>query len=203
LIGNDVVDLRDAGAQAGARHPRFDERIFAPEERATLAADDCPDRLRWIFWAAKEAAYKVARKRDRACVFSPVRFVVKLSASSEGVVELGAARFPVRVMASSGVVHAVATDAAFSDARLCMGVRELPPEALLDPAAPGRAARELAVSHLRSRCAEGGALRVARDGRIPVLEVDGERSAADLSLSHHGRWVAFACQLPERGELSA
>ena len=64
MIGNDVVDLGDAEVQPGATHPRFDARVFAREEREALRASGAPNRLRWILWAAKEAAYKAARKLD-------------------------------------------------------------------------------------------------------------------------------------------
>jgi hypothetical protein len=38
-----------------------------------------------------------------------------------------------------------------------------------------------------------GAVHIGRSGRIPTVEVDGR--GLDLSLSHHGRFVAFACDL--------
>jgi hypothetical protein len=45
-------------------------------------------------------------------------------------------------------------------------------------------------------------LGVTHDGRIPRLERAGHAVGADLSLSHHGRFVAFACVLPvESAEL--
>ena len=37
-------------------------------------------------------------------------------------------------------------------------------------------------------------LEIARRGRIPVLRVDGEDAPLDLSLSHHGRFVAWATE---------
>jgi hypothetical protein len=45
-------------------------------------------------------------------------------------------------------------------------------------------------------------LDVGADGRMPTLQVDGRVANATLSLSHHGRFVAFACRLPELGRLS-
>ncbi len=77
MVGNDVVDLR-ARIVAGPRHPRFDARVFAPSEHRALRESAEPDALRWAFWAAKEAAYKVAKKLDDEAVWSPVRFVVRI-----------------------------------------------------------------------------------------------------------------------------
>jgi phosphopantetheinyl transferase len=35
-------------------------------------------------------------------------------------------------------------------------------------------------------------LSIGRRGRIPILELDGRPTALALSLSHHGRWIAYA-----------
>jgi phosphopantetheinyl transferase (holo-ACP synthase) len=195
LVGNDVVDLCEPDALPGARHPRFDARVFRADELGQIASSEVPMRMRWKLWAAKEAAYKLARKRDSRCVFSPVRFVVKLSGAA-GVVEHGTERFAVRVVDVAGFVHVVATDGAVPADRLCVGVKELSEGARRDPAGPSRAVREFAMSRVRSRFAEAGDVTVSRRGRVPVLEVGGTRASADLSLSHHGRWIAFACELP-------
>ncbi len=76
MLGNDVVDLCDRDSHPTTLHPRFDERVFTDGERAALAASDSIGRERWRIWAAKEAAYKAARKLDARICFSPRRFVV-------------------------------------------------------------------------------------------------------------------------------
>ncbi len=70
-------------------------------------------------------------------------------------------------------------------------VAELPaPEA--DPSAAVRAlAREELAPLLGTSVA---ALEIARRGRIPVLRIDGRDAPYDLSLSHHGRFVAYAAE---------
>jgi hypothetical protein len=40
-----------------------------------------------------------------------------------------------------------------------------------------------------------GSLAIVKRERIPVLCAGGALAGADLSLSHHGRFVAFACEL--------
>ena len=196
MIGNDVVDLRDPEAGAEARHPGFDARVFTPAERAALAASATPERLRWQLWAAKEAAYKLLKKRDPRCVFSPRRFAVSLREGGSADVAHADVRVRVGFDPSADFVHAVATDGDLSPARLRVGVRRLPSAAGAAPDAPGRAVRQLAVSALRDVWPTAASVRIGRAGRVPVVEVDGVRADADLSLSHHGRWVAFACELP-------
>src|SRR5262245_10451358 len=189
MIGDDVVDLGDEDTGAGTRHPGFDARVFDRTERALLAASRYPRRLRWILWAAKESAYKAARKQVPGTVFAPSCFVVEPAANGRMTVRAGARRFRIEVGGDREHVHAVAQPAGGA-ARICTGV------ARLDGAAPSAAARRLAVTRLAPVLGVSPErLTIHRDGRVPVLWIDGAPGAADLSLSHHGRFVSFACAL--------
>jgi phosphopantetheinyl transferase (holo-ACP synthase) len=195
MVGNDVVDLTDAETREGARHPRFDARVFAPGERRKLAAAGPETPLRWALWAAKEAAYKVARRRDPACTFSPALFVVELDARLAGRVRHGGAVYPVRVTLNRDWVHAVATAPRRALAGIAAGVHPLGDAAA--GATPGLAARRFAIAELAPQLGDDPAsLSIHSRERIPRLR---RRSgpAADLSLSHHGRFVAYACALPQ------
>jgi phosphopantetheinyl transferase (holo-ACP synthase) len=193
VIGNDVVDLCDPETRPGATHPRFDSRVFARPELALLRRSGAPERLRWILWAAKEAAYKVARKLDPKATFAPARFAVRLDARLRGRVEHAGRRLFVAVRAEPGSLHAIASDAELAPERLLLGQERLAPPA----ADPGQAVRRLALEELVLRLgAAPSELAIARRGRVPQLLRRGEASGLDLSLSHHGGLVAFACELP-------
>jgi phosphopantetheinyl transferase (holo-ACP synthase) len=191
MVGNDVVDLRDRSVAAGPRHPRFDARVFAPSEHRALRECDAANPLRWAFWAAKEAAYKVAKKLDDAAIWSPVRFVVHIDASGSGRVEHEGRDISVRVEKDAERVHAVASDTSGSLARVRARVAELP-AADANPSAAVRALACEDLAGLLDRPAE--LLEITRRGRIPVLRVSGEDASLDLSLSHHGRFVAWATE---------
>jgi phosphopantetheinyl transferase len=182
MIGNDVVDLADAETRESAIHARFDARVFAPAELRGLARAGDRTRLRWSLWAAKEAAYKAAKRIDPALGFSPVSFVVELGEDGRGIVVSAAGRFAVDVAADEACLHAVATTgpaalrAAFrtnASGDASLAARRF---ALAD------AARELGVDPARTT--------IETSGRLPWLRV-GERRLP-LSLSHHGSWIGYA-----------
>jgi phosphopantetheinyl transferase (holo-ACP synthase) len=198
MIGNDVVDLLDPAVQPGATHPRFDERVFTPEEREAIAASGAPNRLRWMLWAAKEAAFKVARKLDPRAVFSPARFAVALESTLRGVVRHGERRIAVRIHEDAAAIHAVAASDGASLARVRAEVVALPEP---DRGGSASAVRSLAIGEIaRAMGAPPGDLEIVKQDRIPHLLLRGEQSGVDLSLSHHGRLVAFACEV-EPGDL--
>lgn len=188
MVGNDVVDLR---AAAEPRHPGFDARVFDASELARVEADAS---LRWSFWAAKEAAYKRARRDDPGVVFSPGRFAVELGPSGRGSVRHGSRAWSVRVEVGSGFVHAVAADTPEDVERALARVAPLE-----DPAAESREVRGMALGDLaRVLQRDAASLHIERRGRLPCLRIDGCEGATPISLSHHGRFVAYAW-LPTRG----
>lgn len=239
MVGNDVVDLRDPDSDAGTHPRRFDERVFSSSEQQMLRQSDVSgqrsefahrsgsSRLRWRLWAAKEAAFKAARKRDTATVFSPPRFEVEFSGADAGRVthrpKCGTVEcFDLRWWQTEDAVHAVAKAASAgsdaplerSSARLIHGFRRLEAEDVAQSSSaqttahkstdtscgaswgPSRAVRSFAREQLgRALDLPSDALDIRTHGRVPVLWLGTDVAAADLSLSHHGDWIAFACWL--------
>jgi hypothetical protein len=194
-LGNDVVDLGDPEARLDGRHPRFEERVFTPGERAALAASRQRQRLHWALWAAKESAYKARKRLAPEAVFSPREYEVELSplpaAGEPGVVSGHARRhgeaFALEVQVDGATVHAIAR----------AGPEKATPARILwrvVPAVgdPGLSVRRLAAAAIGSALGlDPGDLRIA--GRPPALLHRGRVLGATVSLSHHGRFVAFAC----------
>jgi phosphopantetheinyl transferase (holo-ACP synthase) len=205
MLGNDLVDLSDPEASVARLHPRFDARVFDEEELEAIRGSEAPARLRWILWAAKEAAYKVARKQEATTVFSPRRFRVTLPRPGCAVVAHEGRHFAVTIAARRDHVHAVARDGKAPHGwSLVTGVCRLAgsggPGMRHD--LPSAAVRDLAIARLAGRLRVPACeLAIERDGRVPRLVVRGQPALADLSLSHHGRLVAFACELELCGGL--
>lgn len=191
MLGNDVVDLGQPSTQPGAQHPRFDARVFTERERALIAAAATPN-ARWKLWAAKEAAFKAAKKLDPSVVWAPARFEVTLTAPLAGSVRHGGRSFALRLLENDQLVHALAQQGTLAEDVLC-GVAEragADESAAASAFACGEIAARLGVPVRR--------VTIAKRGRVPVLCVDGAPARADLSLSHHGRFVAYACALAPR-----
>ena len=197
MIGNDVVDLGDADSRVAGHHPRFDDRVFAPSERELIAACPAGERVRWLLWAAKESAYKAARRADVHTVFSPSRFVVCLTAGTGATVAAAGRTFDVELRADDEHVHAIARGRDDARATVYSAVACL---AAVGGTTPSAAVRRITVTTLaRLLDIPERELALTREGRVPRLWVRGRPSAAELSLSHHGRFVAFACRWTDCG----
>lgn len=127
LVGNDVVDLEAPGARRKSADLRFLGRVFTADEAARIRAAADPDRMLWMLWSAKEAAFKVARKLRHDLPFAHRRFEAWLDAAAEGAGQGGRASggvrlhggrgfglswLPVEWRVSGSVVHCVARSVA-------------------------------------------------------------------------------------------
>jgi phosphopantetheinyl transferase (holo-ACP synthase) len=205
VIGNDVVDLADTDSVVVAHHPKFDVRVFAAEERELLQRSADVERLRWSLWAAKESTFKLLRRSATALVFSPSRFVVRPTGKNSATVDAAGEAVDVRFESGGDFVHAVACHETLHREGIAFAVADA--AAVLvrssedstaaasgpDPATAGAAARRLALTTIARVLGERiESLSVSLDGRAPVLLRGGRPLPGTLSLSHHGRFVAFA-----------
>lgn len=214
-VGNDVVDLGDPRIEGKTGDTRFLERVLAPAEREALAAAADPDRLLWTCWAAKEATYKVVSKRLSA----PPVFIHREYVLREHVVEHAGVSYPLRVDGTARWIHVVAADGAAPEHAFCevhpLDRASAPWSAPLEELCARMTAREVdAVHSLRSAAVRLGAraalaralgveerrLEIVCDPgpagrRPPRVLLDGRPGPADVSLSHHGGWIAWAVLL--------
>ena len=197
-VGNDVVDLDDPDTRLDGLHPRWDERVFGAAEREALEASPSRHLLHWALWAAKESAYKAQKRLDPETVFAPRELEIELSAlpATRAGVAVGRAlhrgrAVGIEVHVDGACLHAVARSEG-EDARLLWGA-----EAALGD--PGAGARRLAAAAIgRALGLDPSDLRIV--GRPPVATLRDRRIEVGVSLSHHGRFVAFACTLGDSAQ---
>ena len=202
IVGNDVVDLGDRESRPESLHRRWDLRAFTPAERDRVHGSPSPHRTRWALWAAKESAFKVARKLDPGVSFVPRAFRVgeEVAHGLHGarvVVRNASRAFDVWLEETRDWVHAVAV----AVPRGRPGPSG-PPGAAVETvtggsgageACPGRRVREVARSLLASGLALlPGEITIRSMDRIPRALCPRRGVEVDLSLSHHGRFVACA-----------
>lgn len=207
-VGNDVVDLRDPANQPDAIHPRFDRRVFGRVERDALAAGPAATRHveRWKRWAAKESAFKLIRQIHADAPFHPRELVVSGVTATSARIEAPPLGRTLAVVfdVDDERVHAVATDP--DDRRRPDGAPagEVRSGLRQRSGGPGIETPEREVRRCAARAlaewlvVEAASVRIEPAGpgdRRPVARAGDLVLPADVSLSHDGRWLAWALLL--------
>ncbi len=204
-MGNDIVDLKAPGAMGKAGNARFVRRILTIEEQQAVLCADHPDALLWILWAAKEAAYKAVSKSHPDVSFSPGRYSVKLKNEKPGVLG-GMVKTPggivrIRIFSHEDYVHCIGITASHSGLdRIVYGIKAISREEKMNhpPACQSMAARKLAKERIASYTGrDQDDIQIIRNNTArgqgpPMVYFKGKKDNIDISLSHDGRFVAYA-----------
>ncbi|MFP4160038.1 MAG: 4'-phosphopantetheinyl transferase superfamily protein [Desulfobacterales bacterium] len=188
---------------------RFVSRVLTDNEKRFFDRSAARDIYLWAAWAAKETAYKALVKTREDIASWPSLYEARFDCEDfpgisqcRGVVETAAYSVRVILYINDGYVHCVGTAAggASVDA-LCSGVDEIAPDRR-DPPGRSEAVRQAAIrsiSRLTQVSPSDMEIKRHRNKRgfgPPLLYISGKPSGIDLSLSHHGRFAAFAFTLP-------
>jgi len=201
-VGNDVVDLKDPENIGKSRDDRFLGRVFTAGERELIASAPSPDTLLWSLWAAKEAAFKAVSSGDPTVCSIPHRYRVVLEAEDAkrkivrlaGKVITPRGELVLEVAVSADWVHALAAGAEEALKRLYRRVKRLEGgKGAADPSAfvRGELLREIA-RHLDCPVGDLSVVKNQDGLGVPRVLFRGDLLAAEVSLSHDGRFAAFA-----------
>ncbi|MDI6726298.1 MAG: 4'-phosphopantetheinyl transferase superfamily protein [Smithellaceae bacterium] len=202
------MDLHSPEARGKCLDQPFAARVLTAAEEEALDRNGRRDLLLWLIWAAKETAFKAMSKAEGGLSFIPRRFQLDLAGIPADLSSLGNWYGLVRTPGGEVYVKADATD----DYVHVVGCTD--GEALKRItafcAAPGGDEAELPRSE-ESRLVRGTAietlavylgvsptdLEIRRLPGVkglgpPLLYHKDTPAAVDLSLSHHGRYVAVA-----------
>ncbi len=217
VAGVDVVDLGDPRCPGKASDRRFVGRVLADEEQRALEAAPDPDLHLWLLWSGKEAAFKALSRREGAPpVFRHRDFVVRVEGESpgtplvpgrpsggrrvlEGRCRWAGRRARIRWELAGRRILALALEGGDPSTGLRVGAADI-------GGAEPRVPRERCSVEVRRHAAEevARALDVSPSrvaiataagpaGRSPPLALlDGRPAPVEVSLSHHGRWIAWA-----------
>jgi hypothetical protein len=211
-VGNDIVDLKAPSAIKKSRDTRFVQRVLGTAEMERVLASDQPDSLLWAFWAAKETSYKVVSKSYPGVSSAPRRYPVCMSPdrtgdAASGIVHTPCGTIPVKWLFTDDYVHCIGADAEDPAAagrldRIESGLSRIDTRGetgswSLQGEESIQVRRHAAVhiaSHL-SRDPDDICIKRAKGpGGMgpPVACVEDEPDEIDVSLSHDGRFLAYA-----------
>jgi len=206
-VGNDIVDLTDQYAREKADDPRFVNRVLTPDEQECLASSDTPNHLLWAFWSAKETAYKIISKSHPDVSSAPRRFDVTLEDTHNRITS-GKVKTPygvvhILVIFDNDYIHCVGVEDQhvtskrikhgmyFIGDKNCHNIKE---QAKTESMMAREAAKNGIASYLMLSPEDIDIIRPKTSQRNtpPYVSINGKKIDIDISLSHDGKYVAYA-----------
>jgi phosphopantetheinyl transferase (holo-ACP synthase) len=194
------VDLREPANAEKSRESRFLKKILTNAEIEFVQNAKNPDLALWSHWACKETAYKVVKKSLSDAAFLPrqwqVTFNKRESIHSDGEVTIpGHDSVYIRLFSNSNYVHCVGADVLTSLDKLIWSVEALPEEERINPSLYLRnCLGQSLAKHFSLNSHNIKIKRTRENGEIqpPHVYLNGSKTDIDISLSHDGRFVAYA-----------
>lgn len=209
-VGNDIVDLLSPYAIGKSRDKRFVDRVLTKEEKTVVLSSNKPDTYLWAFWAAKESAFKAVSKEDPHLSSVPKRYPVKFHSNRDentgnlkGIVHTPAGIVNIVVYFTHDFCHCVGTiDGCLRKNRVIYETSSIDFNSCPDYSRSNDEAsllvRKIAKCKISTffQLDESGIDIVRSDtqkgNEPPVVYYRNDLTNIDLSLSHDGRFVAYA-----------
>lgn len=74
MLGNDIVDLRQARRDSKWERKGYLEKICTPAEQELILNAEVPSVMLWLVWSMKEAAYKAENRLTNQRLYAPASF---------------------------------------------------------------------------------------------------------------------------------
>ncbi|MEM6515182.1 MAG: 4'-phosphopantetheinyl transferase superfamily protein [Bacteroidota bacterium] len=192
MIGNDIVDLSFAEMSSNWKRPRFLEKIFTENERQIIFSSPDKHKIVWRLWSMKEAAYKAYRRDEANPFFNPKKLSCSLISESIGTVNVLGNHYETITEMTNEFVHSLA----YQKAKKIHLKREIFELKSKQHQHQSDEVREKLRSTIWSTFTdnirpEKLVINKAING-MPYLVLDKEKLDSIVSLSHHGRFGAYA-----------
>lgn len=203
-IGNDVVDWKHPTNLNKSRDFRYLKKILTSAEIEFVCNSENPDKALWSFWACKETAYKTIRKSYAGLPFLPRQWSVLVNVHNrmftEGeVIIAGADPVFVRIFdLPAGCLHCLGADNLTDLDGINWGIETLPEFSSgedNESSSFGRRCLTRKLAYFYQLNFQELEVRRAKEGgelQPPQLYYENKKTPFDISLSHDGKFVAYA-----------
>jgi phosphopantetheinyl transferase (holo-ACP synthase) len=186
-----------------SRDLRFLKKILTSAECEFVSAAEDPNIALWSLWAGKETAYKIIKKSTDKASFLPRFWTVQPRKSRKKkndweVILPGEEKIFIRLFPAENYVHCVGSNDLSALDKIICGVAQMSAADIENINMPSTFARErlaLALAdhfHLNSRDIEIRREKKEGELRPPCVYYEKKKYPVDISLSHDGRFVAYA-----------
>jgi phosphopantetheinyl transferase (holo-ACP synthase) len=83
MIGNDLVDLKTAAIESNWHRKGFLNKLFTVGEQDLISHAVVPQKMVWLLWSMKEAAYKIYNRRSGIRAYAPTKLHCEITRNTD------------------------------------------------------------------------------------------------------------------------
>ena len=188
MIGNDIVDLKQAAKESNWQRSRFLDKVFTKQEHHYISASRQQELFVWLLWSMKEAAYKAYVQQFEVRFFSPKKIACTLTSNSTGIVSINEMTYKTTSTITEDYIYTIAiikeTDTVTN---FCFEMESMAYKV------QSKTVKSQFLEHFAKTNKESlNKLSLTKNNvGIPQLFKDGIRVDLSLSFTHHGVFCGY------------
>ncbi len=181
MIGNDIVDLQLANKQSNWQRSGWLQKIFTVTEQKSILFSENPSQLVWRFWSMKEAAYKAHQSYIK---HYPKYAPWDYECQPGGEVIVNNHLYDTQTEVTKEYVYSIAQRINTTNYCSTIFKKELDLKLQL---------KQILAQKLK---VDISSVSIKKDTyQIPRLYINNKKEDIPISLTHHGKYSAFAVTL--------
>ena len=109
MIGNDIIDIKEAKRSSNWERKGFMQKVFTVNEQRIITTSTNPFTVVWRLWSMKESAYKIYIQAGGDRFFNPTKFECTLYSLQNGQVKMNTTIFKTSTSINSNYIFSTAT----------------------------------------------------------------------------------------------
>ena len=185
MVGNDIVDLREANRTSNWQRPRYLEKLFTFREQQLIHNATNSFSMVWRLWSMKESAYKLYTQLNPSRFYNPKGFECDIS-NFNGIVKFKDFECNVKTQITS---RYIISEARFIDSEMTSKIIELKGKRPKSHSNILKEALLIQLSKLHQLSKENFKFQKS-ELNIPVVICNSVK--IQVSISHHGCFGTYA-----------
>ncbi|MEL0645410.1 4'-phosphopantetheinyl transferase superfamily protein [Olleya sp. Ti.3.14] len=183
MIGNDIVDLKQAAKDSSWKRPRFLDKIFTPREQQLIWSAKDQDQMVWLLWSMKEAAYKVNVQQFGIRFFNPKRLECTLLSNLKGEVVIEDNRYFIESIITEDFIYSIALIASGKSYKSEWFLNQSQDYIIQSKCLKNRFLKTLNLDEVTI---------IKNNIGVPKLQHNSDLLDVSFSLTHHGAFSGYA-----------
>ncbi|MCO4822358.1 MAG: 4-phosphopantetheinyl transferase family protein [Flavobacteriaceae bacterium] len=188
MIGNDIVDLKQARIDSNWKRKGFLEKIFTQNEQVLIFSSANQHQTVWLLWSMKEAAYKIYMRQFGNRFFNPTRLECNIETKTKGHVVIGDNTFDTISQIDKNYIHTIASKRREKGVKSsCFKIENTSIKLQSE-----LSKKRVLETYSKIRNIPKNSVAIQKDAiGIPYFFQNNKKQKESLSIAHHGHYCAY------------